>query len=73
MLMIRGERRDEEHRDENDYYCCERWSGTFFRSLAVPPDVDTANIQARFKNGVLEVRMPKKKEAMGRRIEVKAA
>ncbi len=75
MLTIRGEwtEAQEQQAEEKDYYCCERWSGSFFRSMTLPPGVDTNKIQATFKNGVLEIHIPKTREAIGRKIEVKAA
>lgn len=71
VLTIRGERKGEKEVREEDYYCCERWAGTFARSLALPPGVDPEKIKATFRNGVLEVRLPKTKEAKGKRIEIK--
>jgi len=68
MLTIRGTR-EEQHEEgkkgEADYYCCERWSGSFVRSMALPPGIDTDKIQATFRNGVLEVHVPRAKQALG--------
>jgi HSP20 family protein len=41
------------------------------RSLTVPPGIDPEKIEAVYRNGVLEVHLPRKPEAVGRRIEVK--
>lgn len=62
----------EEERDE-DCYATERWAGAFSRSIAMPQGVDGERVEASFKNGVLEIRVPKTKEAMGRKIEIKVA
>lgn len=70
ILTIRGERRQEREVKEEEYYCCERWAGAFARSQPLPPGVDPENIKASFKNGVLEIHLPKTKEAKGKRIEV---
>ncbi len=70
-LTIRGERKEEREAKEEDYYCCERWAGAFSRSLVLPPGVDPEKIQATFKSGVLEVHLPKTKEAKGRKVEIK--
>lgn len=72
-LTIRGKREEEREQKEADYRCCERWSGFFSRSLMLPPGVDTEKISATFKNGVLEVHLPKAKAAVGKKIEIKAA
>jgi HSP20 family protein len=73
VLTISGEREEERETKDDDYYCSERWSGSFSRSLTLPAGVDADGIKATLKHGVLEVRLPKTKEAIGRRIEVKAA
>ncbi len=72
MLTIRGERKGEREAREEDFYCCERWAGSFERSLALPPGVDAGKVKAAFKNGVLEVRLPKVEKAKGKRIEIRA-
>ena len=73
VLTIRGERRGEEQAHEDDYYCCERWAGSFTRSMTLPQGADANQIKATFKNGVLEVHIPKTAQAVGRKIEIKAA
>ncbi len=71
LLTIRGERKGEEAVKEEDYYCCERWAGSFERSLTLPAGVDAEKIKATFKQGVLEVRLPKVEKAKGKKIEIK--
>ena len=73
VLMINGSRQEEREAREEDYYCCERWSGVFSRSISLPPGVDQDKIRATFKNGVLEVHVPKSPQAVGKSIEIKAA
>jgi HSP20 family protein len=72
-LVIRGERKEEKEEKKEDYYCAERTYGVFARTLPLPTGVDPDRVKATFKNGVLEVHLPKAAEAKGRRIEVKAA
>jgi len=71
ILTICGERREEREKKE-DYYCCERSLGAFSRSLMLPTGVETDKVKATFKNGVLEIRLPKAKEAKARKIEIRA-
>lgn len=71
VLSIRGERKEEKEVKEQDYYYSERWAGSFARSLALPPGVEAEKIRAMFKNGVLEVHLPKSKEAKGKKVEIK--
>jgi HSP20 family protein len=70
VLTIRGERKGAEASKEEDYYCCERWAGSFERSLALPPGVDAERIAATFKNGVLEIHLPKVETARGKRVQI---
>jgi HSP20 family protein len=73
MLTISGSRQGEQEAKENDYYCCERWSGSFTRTVALPAGIDPDKIRATFKNGVLEVHVPKAAKPAGKSIEIKAA
>jgi HSP20 family protein len=73
MLTLRGERKEEREEKEEDYYYCERSLGKFSRSLPLPAGVDAEHVKATFKNGVLEVHLPRTKEAKAKKIEIKAA
>jgi HSP20 family protein len=73
VLSIRGERQEQREEKEEDYYYSERWTGGFYRALTLPPGVDADKIKATFKNGVLEVHIPKTKQASGKRVEIQAA
>ncbi|MBM3239356.1 Hsp20/alpha crystallin family protein [Candidatus Poribacteria bacterium] len=69
-LTISGERKTEEEVKEDDYYCCERSYGRFQRDITLPQGVDAGKIKASYKNGVLEVVLPKTAEAKPKQIEV---
>jgi HSP20 family protein len=71
-LTIRGERKQETEEKKEDYYYSERRYGLFARTLPLPAGVEADKVKATFKNGVLEVHLPKSKEAKGKKIEVKA-
>jgi HSP20 family protein len=51
----------------------ERPTGRFLRSFSVPGSVDQKDIHAAYKDGVLEVRLPKRKEETAKRIEIKVS
>jgi HSP20 family protein len=70
-LTIKGEKRKEDEIKEEHYYRTERSYGTFMRSVQLPMDVQTDKVKAAFKNGVLEVRLPKTEEAKNKEIKVK--
>ena len=71
-LTIKGERKTESEVKEEDYYCCERSYGSFFRSIALPSHVDAQKIEASYEDGVLEVSLPKIPEVKPKKISVSA-
>lgn len=72
-LTIKGEKKKEEEVKEEDYYRCERMFGAFSRSVELPIDVQADKVNASFKNGVLEIRLPKSEEARKNVVKVKVA
>jgi HSP20 family protein len=62
-ITIRGERKKEEKVDRKDYYRVERSYGSFTRSFRLPADVQADKAEAKFDQGVLEIRIPKMEEA----------
>ena len=72
-LMLRGERKREMEFDEKGAYRLERTFGFFTRSFILPKTVDSTRISASYKNGVLELTIPKVEQVKPRKIEIKAA
>jgi HSP20 family protein len=74
LLTISGEKREESEQSEKDHHYSERRFGSFRRAIQLPQHIDRDKIDAKFKNGVLEVTLPKTSDAMQRqrKIEVKA-
>ena len=70
-LTLRGERKQEKKVKEKDYHRVERSYGSFSRSFRLPENVNGSKAKAEFKNGVLEVRLPKTKETKQKKIEIK--
>lgn len=70
-LTISGEKKKEEKVERKDYYHLERSYGSFSRSFHLPSDIQTDKAKATFKNGVLEIRMPKTEEAKKKEIKIK--
>jgi HSP20 family protein len=62
-LTITGERKKSEEVKEKSYYRSERSYGMFRRSVELPADVQADKVTASFKDGVLEIRLPKSEEA----------
>ena len=70
VLTVSGEReRTQEHTNER-FYRFERRFGTFSRSVTLPAGVTESDITANYKDGVLEVRVPKPEEQKPKRIHV---
>ena len=70
-VTIKGETRKEEKEEKGDYYRCEISSGRFSRTVALPAAVDGAKATASFKDGVLELTLPKLKATKRHKISVK--
>jgi HSP20 family protein len=51
----------------------ERPSGRFLRKFSIPASIEQQNIQAEYRNGVLEIRLPKLKAQKAQRIEIKVS
>lgn len=73
LLTIAGERTSElaEGSDKYDIYSNERFAGSFKRVVTLPAEVDTTRIEASYRNGVLEIRIPRSEVKKLRKIEVK--
>lgn len=70
VLTLRAERHLEEQRDQGGTHWVEQQYGTFTRSLTLPSYADTEHIEARYENGVLEMKIPKRESAKPRKIEL---
>lgn len=62
-ITISGEKKKEEKVERKDYYRLERSYGSFARSFLLPKEVQTEKAATKFKDGVLEIRIPKTEEA----------
>lgn len=69
-LMIAGERVMEKEERAKKYHRVERAYGHFARSFTLPEDADPTRIRAEFKDGVLNVHVPKAEHARPKRVEV---
>jgi HSP20 family protein len=67
----RGEKRQEEKREEDNWHVVERSYGAFQRTFTLPGLVNADQIDARFKDGILEVKLLKSKESKTKKITVK--
>jgi len=70
LLTIKGERKSEVEEKKEGYFVHETSMGLFERTLTLPEGVDTTKIHASCKNGIIEVTMPAKAEALPRKVKV---
>ena len=69
-LTLKGERRRENEVRDEGYTRIERAYGTFQRALVLPSVVDASKVRAKYKDGILEIELPKKEEAKPKEIKV---
>ena len=74
MLIIKGEKKEEKEEEVKGQYRMERSYGGFYRTMALPTEIDSEKAEAKFKNGVLCIKLPKSKELQEavKRLSVKA-
>lgn len=73
VLTIKGKRDRTDEQKGETYHWQERIYGEFVRSLRLPEDVKEEAVEAHYRDGVLELRLPKAEESKPRRIAVKGA
>jgi HSP20 family protein len=73
QVTVSGERHQEKEETGKKFHKIEREYGHFERRFALPTDVDAEKVHADFKDGVLNVRLPKSAKASPRSVEVKVA
>lgn len=73
-VVIRAEKRQESDEEKEGYHCVERCYGAMQRVLSLPDDADGEAIEAKFRNGVLKLRIPKHpaRASKSRNIEIEA-
>jgi HSP20 family protein len=71
LLTIKGEKKRETERKGEGYHYSERSYGAFERCFEIPRDVQADKVHAAFKDGVLEIRLPKTEEAKRKEVKVK--
>jgi len=72
-LTLRGEKKQERKIEAENAYRLERFYGSFSRSFVLPTRINAERIKATYKDGVLEVVLPKAEEAKPKKIKVQGA
>jgi len=71
ILSISGEKKQQEEVKEKGYYHAERVFGSFRRDLTLSGDLDPNKIEATYKDGILNIKVPKSEKAKPVKIKVK--
>lgn len=70
LLSISGQRRIAAETDAT-YYRQERFTGDFHRVISLPDDVDPERVEARYADGIVQVRVGRRESAKPRQIEIR--
>ena len=71
VLAISGQRTFEKEEKGKKYHRIERAYGSFVRSFTLPEDADESRVSADFKDGMLQVHLPKSEKAKPKAIEIR--
>lgn len=74
-VTIRGEKKEEKEDKDKNYYYMERSYGSFSRVIPLEGEIEAAKAEAKFKNGILDIKIPKNQsaKAKGTKVPIKAA
>jgi len=70
LLTLSGERTYDNEVNEENYYRRERSYGKFQRAFTLPVEVDSDKIKAEFKDGVLQIEVPKPEEKKAKQVTI---
>ncbi len=73
VLTLQGDRKTETDLDDKNAFRRERIFGRFARSFTLPTTVDATRITAKYRDGLLEIVLPKAEAAKPKRVEIQAA
>lgn len=69
-LTLAGERKAADVPEKATVHINERFAGRFRRVISLPDDIDPTSVAAKYRDGVLHVRIQRKEEAQPRRISI---
>jgi HSP20 family protein len=70
QLVIEAKSENKKEETKGTMYRCERYSGSYRRTLFLPDNADVSKIQAKMENGVLKLTVPKKAESPQKEIVI---
>ena len=72
ILTVKGERKFEKEEKNKQYHITERSYGSFERRLSLGTNVDAAKVKANYKDGVLDITIPKSEKTKAKQIAVES-
>jgi len=72
-LTIKGEKKLEKEEKGKNYHFVERSYGSFSRSVGLPASVNSDQVKAEYKKGILEITLPKSEKSKAKKIPVKVS
>ena len=72
QFSLQGEKKADELADSVVCHRCERGSGRFMRTFRLPYEVDSSKVDAKYRNGVLTVTLPRQESSKPRKIAISA-
>jgi HSP20 family protein len=72
MLTIKGEKKQEKKEENEHYHCVETHYGVFSRTMKLPTEVKADKVDATYKDGVLNITLPKTEAIEPKKIEIKS-
>lgn len=72
-VTIKGEKKEEKEDKDKNYYYMERSYGSFCRVIPLDAEIESGKAEARFKNGILDIKIPKDQsaKAKGTKVSIK--
>jgi HSP20 family protein len=71
VLIVTGKKESSKQEEGANYYLKESSYGSFSRSIRLPGEIEEEGVEAKFKDGVLTIEMPHKKEASKKKLQIK--
>ncbi len=74
-VTIKGEKKEEKEDKDKNYYYMERSYGSFCRVIPLEAEIESGKAEAKFKNGILDIKIPKKQstKAKGTKVSIKTS
>lgn len=70
ILTIEGTKEKISENKDLNYHMQERYYGSFYRSISLPSNINEEHIEAKFKDGILQIKIPKKEHSTAKKIKL---